>query len=186
MGYTAKCKLTLRDPEGFHVAAREDGASGGATHQPNRADAHHLALTSAVSTALKRAAKSLGNQFGLSLYDGGSLKSVVGSSLAYGRPAHREPEPQPERGYEVINGVQIPLAPKMKTSRSGPPSDLATPEQIGVCRRLLMEIGITDQTMPTWFGINITEPWPGMLNNLSKAQAQQVIDLLDTEKKASV
>lgn len=83
IGYSAKCKLTLRDPDGNVVAVREDGASGGAVHQPNRADAHHLALTSAVSTALKRAAKSLGNQFGLSLYDSGSVKSVVGSSLAY-------------------------------------------------------------------------------------------------------
>jgi recombination DNA repair RAD52 pathway protein len=83
VGYTAECKLTLRDPDHRFIAVRQDAAAGGATHQPNRADAHHLALTSAVSTALKRAAKSLGNQFGLSLYDSGSLKSVVGSSIAY-------------------------------------------------------------------------------------------------------
>ena len=54
---------------------------GDAKNQPSRADANHLALTSAVSTALKRAAKGLGNQFGLSLYNKGSVVPVVTSSL---------------------------------------------------------------------------------------------------------
>jgi recombination DNA repair RAD52 pathway protein len=75
--YHAKCRLTI---DGH---AKEDVASGVAKHQPHRADAHDLALKAAVSGAEKRAAKALGNQFGLSLYNNGSLKSVVGSSLAY-------------------------------------------------------------------------------------------------------
>jgi recombination DNA repair RAD52 pathway protein len=58
-------------------------ATGTAKNQPSRADAHDLALKAAVSGAEKRAAKALGNQFGLSLYNNGTTKSVVSSSLAY-------------------------------------------------------------------------------------------------------
>lgn len=83
VAYSAKCRLEIRDPEGVHVTSKEDGAVGDAQNQPQRGSAHHLALTSAVSTALKRAAKGLGTQFGLSLYNRGSLLPVVGSSLAY-------------------------------------------------------------------------------------------------------
>jgi DNA recombination protein Rad52 len=61
----------------------EDCATGEASNQPKRGEAHDLALKTAVSEALKRAAKDLGNQFGLSLYDNGSTASVVGMSLAY-------------------------------------------------------------------------------------------------------
>ena len=103
VGYTARCKLVLRDPQGNPVAVREDAAGGDAVHQPSRGDAHHLALTSAVSTALKRAAKSLGNQFGLSLYDSGSLASVVGSSLAY--PPKTQPTTADQLHDELPTGV---------------------------------------------------------------------------------
>jgi recombination DNA repair RAD52 pathway protein len=82
VAYAAKCRLTLKDENGLGTV-KEDAATGSAIHQPSRADAHDLALKSAVSDALKRAAKDLGNQFGLSLYDKGSLRSVVGSSLAH-------------------------------------------------------------------------------------------------------
>ena len=61
----------------------EDCATGVAINQPSRADAHDLALKTAVTDALKRAAKDLGNQFGLSLYNQGSFDSVLGSSLAH-------------------------------------------------------------------------------------------------------
>lgn len=77
VAYHAKCRLTI---DGH---AKEDVATGSAKNQPSRADAHDLALKAAVSGAEKRAAKALGNQFGLSLYNNGSVKSVVGSSLAY-------------------------------------------------------------------------------------------------------
>lgn len=82
VAYHAKCQLTIRDPAGVFVCCKEDAATGSAIHQPSRADAHDLALKSAVSDALKRAAKDLGNQFGLSLYDGGSTNSVLGTTLA--------------------------------------------------------------------------------------------------------
>src|SRR5262249_46722113 len=82
--YSASVKLTVRG--GLWVTAQaphceyEDAATGYAQNQ-TRGEAHDLALKSAVSTALKRAATSLGDQFGLSLYPGspkGIVRGVIG------------------------------------------------------------------------------------------------------------
>ncbi|AXK36933.1 hypothetical protein DVA86_34865 [Streptomyces armeniacus] len=74
-------------------------ATGDATNQPSAADAHDLALKTADSQALKRAAINLGDQFGLSLYNGGSLDPVVLRTLAHATerdlPA-ADPPVQPE------------------------------------------------------------------------------------------
>lgn len=53
----------------------------GAATLPQRGEAHDMAIKTAESDALKRAAINLGTQFGLSLYDNGSLKDVVGRTL---------------------------------------------------------------------------------------------------------
>lgn len=79
--YRATVRLLVEDD--FSRKVSEDVATGTAINQPSRGDAHDLALKTAVSDALKRAAKDLGNQFGLSLYNGGSTESVVGMSLAH-------------------------------------------------------------------------------------------------------
>ena len=74
--YRASVKLMVFGPDGGIVKVSEDASTGEAT-QPSRADAHDLALKSAVSVALKRAAKGLGDQFGLSLYDHGSMDPLI-------------------------------------------------------------------------------------------------------------
>ena len=93
--YGATVRLTVRFDDdsytGWSTKVSEDVATGTAANQPNLGDAHDLALKTAVSDALKRAAKDLGNQFGLSLYNKGSADSVLGRSLA-----HPELDPQPE------------------------------------------------------------------------------------------
>jgi DNA recombination protein Rad52 len=61
----------------------EDVATGVANNQRGRADAHDLASKSAVSDALKRCAKDLGDQFGLCLYNKGSLEPTATSSAVY-------------------------------------------------------------------------------------------------------
>lgn len=82
VGYTATIRLVIKDPEGNEVAHYENGAAGDAVNQPSRGDAHHLAMTTAISTALKRcAAFGLADQFGLSLYNKGSMKALVGKTL---------------------------------------------------------------------------------------------------------
>ena len=61
--------------------SNEDGATGSASNLPDRGDAHDFALKNAISYALKRCAKDLGDQFGLSLYNKGSTKALIGRTL---------------------------------------------------------------------------------------------------------
>lgn len=48
---------------------------------PSRGEAHDMAIKTAESDALKRAAINLGTQFGLSLYNNGATADVVGKTL---------------------------------------------------------------------------------------------------------
>ena len=57
-----------------------EAAVGSAT-LGQRGEAHDMAIKTAESDALKRAAINLGDQFGLSLYNNGSLQPVVGKTL---------------------------------------------------------------------------------------------------------
>ena len=56
-------------------------AAIGSASLPSRGDAHDMAIKTAESDALKRAAINLGTQFGLSLYDDGALNDVVQRTL---------------------------------------------------------------------------------------------------------
>ncbi|MFW3477375.1 Rad52/Rad22 family DNA repair protein [Streptomyces microflavus] len=80
--YRVSVKLTVK-VGGIELGHWTGVATGDATNQPSLADAHDLALKTADSQALKRAATNLGDQFGLSLYNKGRLSAVVQSSLAY-------------------------------------------------------------------------------------------------------
>lgn len=53
---------------------------------PQRGEAHDMAIKTAESDALKRAAINLGDQFGLSLYNDGSLAPVVCQTLTVDMP----------------------------------------------------------------------------------------------------
>ncbi len=96
--YRAQVKLVIKDGPGI-LASYEDGASGDAANQPSIGDAHDLAMKTALSQALKRCAVNLGDQFGLSLYDGGSVQPVVGTTLnqpGHGDPTVDQPMPLPD------------------------------------------------------------------------------------------
>ena len=73
------CSMTLTIGSKFSA----DASTGDATNQRSRADAHDLAVKSAVSGALKRCATACGDQFGLSLYNKGSLEPLVGRVIPY-------------------------------------------------------------------------------------------------------
>ena len=79
--YRVRMRLTIKDPAGSVIWEGDDGATGSATHQPNRSDAHDLAYKAAISYALKRCAKDWGDQFGLSLYNGGQQTALVIDTL---------------------------------------------------------------------------------------------------------
>jgi hypothetical protein len=56
-------------------------AAVGSSTQPQRGEAHDMAVKTAESDALKRCTINLGTQFGLSLYNDGSREDVVGRTL---------------------------------------------------------------------------------------------------------
>lgn len=79
--YGCQMRLTVKDPEGHAVAFRDDGATGTAQNQGSPGDAHDMAMKAAISYATKRCAKDLGDQFGLSLYNRGMTKALVGATV---------------------------------------------------------------------------------------------------------
>lgn len=81
--YSAQCRLTIKDTDGHVITVKEDAGTGEAQNQPQRAAAHDLAIKSAVTDAMKRAAKDLGDQFGLSLYRKGSTDALVKVVIPY-------------------------------------------------------------------------------------------------------
>lgn len=79
--YACTLRLTIKDPGGETVACYDDGACGSAL-LPDQGEAHDMAMKSAISYALKRcAAFGLGDQFGLSLYNKGNVKALIGTTL---------------------------------------------------------------------------------------------------------
>ena len=56
-------------------------AAVGSSPLPQRGEAHDMAIKTAESDAFKRAAINLGDQFGLSLYNNGSTRPVVTTTL---------------------------------------------------------------------------------------------------------
>lgn len=93
--YGCDMRLSVKNPDGEVVWEGEDTATGSASNQPQRGDAHDLARKNAVSYALKRCATDLGDQFGLSLYNKGLAQAVVGMTLVgtkEGRTNSDEPE----------------------------------------------------------------------------------------------
>jgi hypothetical protein len=92
VAYRASVRLTIRNPSGEIVTVKEDASTGDAQHQPGRSDAHDLAVKAAVTGALKRAAKDLGDQFGLGLYDKGSMEPLVKEVVPYKDPGSVSPQ----------------------------------------------------------------------------------------------
>lgn len=79
--YSCRMRLTIKDPEGNVVTVKEDAATGSAQNMPSPAEAYDFAIKNAVSFALKRCAKDLGDQFGLSLYNKGMTDALVRNTL---------------------------------------------------------------------------------------------------------
>ena len=81
--YLCHGRLTIRNLEGETIATFEDVATGSAQNQPSPGDAHDMAVKNARSYCVKRCAKDLGDQFGLSLYNKGSVKPLIGATLTF-------------------------------------------------------------------------------------------------------
>jgi hypothetical protein len=79
--YRAAVTLQVRDYQGLPIAQFTEFHAEECAPQPNRGEAHALALTSVESYALRRAAIGLGDAFGLHLYDDGSLAPLIRGTL---------------------------------------------------------------------------------------------------------
>lgn len=82
VAYRVTMRLTVHSmgPHSQDVTYTEVAVGG--AQLPSRWEAHDMAVKTAESDAIKRCAINLGTQFGLSLYDNGSKKDVVGPTLA--------------------------------------------------------------------------------------------------------
>lgn len=76
VGYKVTLRLSIPTLECTYTESAVGSAS-----LPQRGEAHDMAIKTAESDALKRAAINLGTQFGLSLYNNGSLRDVVVQTL---------------------------------------------------------------------------------------------------------
>lgn len=76
VGYRVTLRLTIHT-----LGCTYTEAAVGSAMLGQRGEAHDMAIKTAESDALKRAAINLGTQFGLSLYDNGSLRDVVIKTL---------------------------------------------------------------------------------------------------------
>jgi recombination DNA repair RAD52 pathway protein len=86
-------------------AVYTEAAVGGAS-LPSRGEAHDMAIKTAESDALKRAAMNLGTQFGLSLYDDGRTTDVVKGVV--GRSAQLGQKVDPATANDIVNGKGVP------------------------------------------------------------------------------
>jgi hypothetical protein len=126
VSYLATLRLVVRVRN--ESATYDGSAVGTSSNQPDLGQAHDHALKTAESDALKRAAINLGTQFGLSLYQNGSLQDIVGRTLDVDQPADTVaeepvvPEDQtPEQPTEAEAPQDVP--------RSADPQGSGTPEQ---------------------------------------------------------
>lgn len=84
-------------------------AAVGSASIPQRGEAHDMAIKTAESDALKRAAINLGTQFGLSLYNDGSLADVVHTTLD--KPSKTVEPEIALHGVDEIAVVESPSVP---------------------------------------------------------------------------
>ena len=85
-------------------------AAVGSSTLANRGEAHDMAVKTAESDALKRAAINLGTQFGLSLYDAGNQSDVVVNTLvpptALAEEEEEEESVPPDEVYALVTDAR--------------------------------------------------------------------------------
>ena len=104
VGYKVVMRLRIHADDFSEDTTYTEAAVGSST-QPQRGEAHDMAIKTAESDALKRAAINLGTQFGLSLYDNGNRSDVVKKTLVppLGHAAIEETAPkEPDMRSETL------------------------------------------------------------------------------------
>lgn len=125
VGYRAGVRLTVHTPHRDVLATYTEYAAASATNYPvnKMADAHDMAMKAAASYALKRCAIHLGDQFGLSLYNNGSVAPFVGGTLV-GVQDGSAPDDVP------VSDETEPTATPVKDEAPAPSPGGASPAQV--------------------------------------------------------
>lgn len=99
-----KVRVTLSIPQLNAVYAEY---AIGTNAQPSLPDAHDTAIKSAESDALKRCAINLGTQFGLSLYNNGSNRNIVQTTLVRPEGTVEAGARTAEENQAALNGHNV-------------------------------------------------------------------------------
>lgn len=143
--YRSKARLSIYNPPDSRQPWREilatyDGTHAGESTHPVRGEAHGNAVTNSETYALKRCAMNLGDQFGLSLYNKGSLEPIVRWTLVGAEKADTDDVPQvaaeaPEFAAEADKPEPVSSPRKPAKRPSGASSEvLAVPALAGKIR----------------------------------------------------
>lgn len=196
--YRAQVRLTIK-VDGRPVARFEDGAAGDSQNQPSLGDAHDMAMKTALSQALKRCAVNLGDQFGLSLYNGGSTAAEVKRSLV---TPHPSTAPAAQLGVDdaPVAAVEEPAppvsAPPAPAPAEVPIENTDSPEMIRPEQRRLMmalygDLGVKGSDDATrqkrldfidW-SLKLPKGTTQSTNDLTALEASLVIDALKARKE---
>lgn len=121
VAYRVSMRLSIFDEHHNYVTSYEDSSTGDAQNQ-TRADAHDLAMKSAISLAKKRCCINLGDQFGLSLYNKGQMSALVGGThVLPPKPEGEGPkdlqEDVPEQVSMGVDEIEKPTEPTSEQER---------------------------------------------------------------------
>jgi hypothetical protein len=125
VGYMVGCTLRAYDYNGFLVYECTEYHVEENAPLPNRGEAHAMAVTSAQSYALRRAALNLGDNMGLHLYSGGSTAPLVANTLALVDP--ESPLSPPQTGNAQRPSEPSESAPRAVTPESAREAHSAEP-----------------------------------------------------------
>ena len=146
--YKTRVRLHIDAPDGTALCYY-DGAHVGESTHPVRGEAHGNALTNSQTYALRRCAINLGDQFGLSLYNKGSMEAIVRWTLV--RPENipadtedipvitpEEPEFTPEEPAEAQPEVKTEKPARARKPKTEIPleqriNDAATVDELRAC-----------------------------------------------------
>ncbi|HEY1668585.1 MAG TPA: Rad52/Rad22 family DNA repair protein [Trebonia sp.] len=108
--YRTRMRLTVKAPDGTPLSVQEATHIGENSH-PSFGESHGNAVTNSETYALRRCAINFGDQFGLSLYNKGSLEPVVRWTLVRpqaDKPADTDDVPDVNPEQEDGGGAEIP------------------------------------------------------------------------------
>jgi hypothetical protein len=177
--YDCVVRLVVHGLDGTS-AVYEDAATGDGNNMPTYQAAADFAIKTAQSQALKRCAVNLGDQFGMSLYNGGSLDPVVNVTLigpvipsgdaveraASSGEVHSEPEPMLETEGDPEDPGDLPSAIELRDEALDKGTTLTRLRQIyAMVNRKTGDHPSVGQTMIV-NGTGDTEPLDYLIYNL--------------------